>query len=84
MFYEEGTIEDASKYFSQILNRSETNFSVIEIWNEETLGPPAAISYIDMHNAYSLLEEKFSIKENMLSYGFLSRIKYLNNATMKR
>ncbi len=46
-FNEEGVMEAASEYLSTILNRTVSDFSVIEIWDEDSLGSPEALAYVE-------------------------------------
>ena len=48
-FNEEGIVDAADTYLNTIINRASDLFSIIEIWDDECLASPQAISLIAGH-----------------------------------
>ena len=46
-FNEEGVIDVANKYLNSIINRDVVKFSVIEIWDEDSLSSPAGMKNVE-------------------------------------
>jgi hypothetical protein len=45
-FNEEGVIKAASEYLNTITKRNVTSFSVIEVWDEDSLSSPEGMEYV--------------------------------------